>query len=44
MDVGGVPSLRNSKDSKLQNAVINKKRGHDFAFGSGDSILKKLKV
>jgi hypothetical protein len=34
-----VPGLLYSKDRKLRNAVISKKRGRDFAFSSVDILL-----
>jgi hypothetical protein len=34
-----LPGLLYSKESKLRNAVINKKQGHDYAFSSADIVL-----
>ncbi len=36
--------LLDSKESKLCNAVISKKRCHDFAFSSVDIILQNLQM
>ncbi len=33
------PGLLYSKDSKLRNSMISKKRGHDYAFSSVDIVL-----